>query len=114
MKGLTQAETPTHISPITDMIIQAAQKREAEHVIRHGKARWADIVRTKVLKFSKQSASNAFRVASAEHMQQVDCFDGAAIRGGEPRTVEEDQASKADLVTVSPTVDGRLRDVART
>jgi 5'-nucleotidase len=48
-------------------------------------------------------------------MSEVDCFDGAKQRAGEPQD-EGDTSGKPsdeDLLVVHPWVDGRLRDVAQ-
>jgi 5'-nucleotidase len=72
-------------------------------------------------------------VAEREHMSEVDCFDGAEMRGrsaghgkgnGNGKKVGQDKDEKndprkvskereGDLLTINPEVDGRFRDVGR-
>lgn len=59
-------------------------------------------------------------VASREHMTDVDCFDGAQARTGlealsknSESNEEIDGEKDADLITVHPAIDSRLKDVGR-
>ncbi|KII88925.1 hypothetical protein PLICRDRAFT_175177 [Plicaturopsis crispa FD-325 SS-3] len=53
-------------------------------------------------------------VSAQEHMSDVDCFDGAQARSGQAGEAKEDtELSEEDLITVHPSVDGRLKDEGR-
>jgi len=113
MTPLSADETPAHLSPHTGDIIAEERRWHAEGVELHGKAKWADIVRRKVLKTSKRQAWSSYHVASNEHMSHVDCVDGTLLRGGRARREEEEKRMLSQLVLVHPHIDGRLQDVGR-
>jgi 5'-nucleotidase len=113
MKLLSVEEAPSHISERTSNIIAEEQRRDAEGAKLHGKAKWAEVVRQKVLKTSKRQACNSYHVASNEHMSNVDCVDGEKLRRGQEQQGEEENEMVSQLVMVSPRIDGRLHDVAR-
>jgi hypothetical protein len=48
-------------------------------------------------------------------MSEVDCFDGAKQRVGEPQDESDvvENTSEEDLLVVHPLVDGRLKDEAQ-
>lgn len=79
----------------------------------HGKEKWAEVVRQKVIKSSKRQACDSFHVAANEHMSNVDCVDGQKFRGGQGRQEDEEERLRRNLVVVSPHIDGRLKDVGR-
>ncbi|KAG8826388.1 hypothetical protein FRC17_008269 [Serendipita sp. 399] len=121
MKSLATEDTPVHLSEQTSKIIESERQRHKNGTSKHGKSRWADIVREKLMKPGTNSySSNSYRIASKEHMSAVDCVDGARIRQG-----SSDQASQEgsdsqvkdniqkELVVVSPRIDSRLKDVSK-
>ena len=112
MKLLPVEEVPSHLSARTSNIIAEEQRRDAEGAKLHGKAKWAEVVRQKVIKTSKRQACNSYHVASNEHMSNVDCVDGETLRKGQVRQGEEENEMISQLVMVSPHIDGRLQDVA--
>lgn len=113
MKYLTAECTPHHLSERTNQIIVSAQRKQANGEARHGKSRWAEIVREKIIQHSASQGRNFFTVAGAEHMSTVDCIDGGKFRGEQGRHASIDEQMRNDIVTVSPRIDGRLKDVAR-
>lgn len=126
MKGLTAEQTPSCLSAQSSQLIATEQKKHTDGTAKHGKARWTQIVRKKVIKTSARDASNRYRIAGAEHMSGIDCVDGAKIRSaGNPSNKDNSQdmssslsppwtsVLESDLVVVSPRIDGRLKDVAR-
>jgi 5'-nucleotidase len=113
MKLLPAEEAPSHLSERTSNIIAEEQRRDAEGAKLHGKSRWAEIVRQKVLKTSKRQARNSYHVASNEHMSNVDCVDGEKLRRGQARQGDEENEMISQLVMVSPHIDGRLQNIAR-
>lgn len=52
-------------------------------------------------------------VTAIEDMSDVDCFDGEQARSGKTTAIRREDGTDEDLITVSPVVDGRLRDVSR-
>jgi hypothetical protein len=50
-------------------------------------------------------------------MSDVDCFDGSAVRSGKKQSTLDLQkikeAYEEDLLTISPEIDGRLKDEGR-
>jgi 5'-nucleotidase len=113
MKLLPVGEAPSHLSERTSNIIAEEQRRDAEGAKLHGKSKWAEIVRQKVLKPSKRQACNSYHVASNEHMSNVDCVDGEKLRKGQGRQGDEENEKTSQLVVVSPHIDGRLQDIGR-
>jgi hypothetical protein len=113
MMSLSPEETPSHLSAHTGVIIAEEQRREADGAKLHGKSKWAQVVRQKVLKTSKRQACNSYHVANSEHMSNVDCVDGEKLRRGQGRQKDEENKIMSQLVMVSPRIDGRLQDVAR-
>ena len=80
------------------------------------------------LRWSRGHYRDNMRVSGREHMSDVDCFDGARMRKGEfdeevtkglGNTNAKDHESvelsgaEEDLLTISPVVDGRLKDEGR-
>lgn len=117
LKKLGAEETPKLRSPESSIIISSEQKKHMDATTLHGKQRWAEIVRKKVIKPGSKHTRQSFKIAGSEHMSAVDCIDGAALRGGlkgdKSRTEEEEAKLKTDLVVVSLVADGRFEDVAR-
>ncbi|KZV84073.1 Metallo-dependent phosphatase [Exidia glandulosa HHB12029] len=77
-------------------------------IIRNARDRWRNAA-AKVLRAQRNHVQDAFHVANREHMSNVDCYDGQAARSG---TAHREQKG-ADLITIHPVVDGRMKDVAR-
>ncbi|KAF8906004.1 Metallo-dependent phosphatase-like protein [Gymnopilus junonius] len=55
---------------------------------------------------------NHFKICETEHMSTVDPFDGNSARKGHECLQKAEEEDK-DLPTVSPEIDGRLKDIAR-
>ncbi|KAG2020525.1 flagellar associated protein [Coprinopsis cinerea AmutBmut pab1-1] len=51
-------------------------------------------------------------VPAVQHMSSVDAFDGSGARKGEPCPYAEKETTQ-DLLVISPEIDGRLKDEAR-
>jgi 5'-nucleotidase len=113
MKSLEADKAPAYLSKQTSKIISREQKKHVNGSEKHGSARWAEIVRRKVIKPSKRSAINSYHVAGNEHMSGVDCVDGAKFRGGKDREKEAEERLREDMIVCSPRIDGRLKDVGR-
>ncbi|PVF93825.1 Metallo-dependent phosphatase [Serendipita vermifera] len=113
MKSLEVDKAPSYLSKQTSQIIASEQKKHANGSQKHGSARWAEIVRKKVIKPSKRSAVNSYHVALNEHMSGVDCVDGARFRGAIDREKEAEEKLREDMIVCSPRIDGRLKDVGR-
>ncbi|KAF8582061.1 Metallo-dependent phosphatase [Ramaria rubella] len=58
---------------------------------------------------------DAHKVAGCEHMQEVDCFDGDAVRCGieSQGATGNDTKGERALFEIRPEVDGRLKDIGR-
>ena len=61
-----------------------------------------------------------FMLANREHMSEIDCFDGHSTRHNGPAGVKSLHAcegktsiEREDLFTITPLVDGRLKDIGR-
>jgi len=52
-------------------------------------------------------------ICNVESMSGVDPFDGEKIRGGQRTTEKQENNEVDDLLTISPEVDGRLKDEGR-
>ena len=59
---------------------------------------------------SKRHYQDHLGVTCREHMSEVDCFNGERARAGRSGT---GPTAHGDLITISPTIDGRLKDEAR-
>jgi hypothetical protein len=112
METLAPEETPQHISARSSQIIDSNRTKQAKGEAKHGKARWAEIVREKFMKHSRSQARDYFAVAGSEHMSTVDSVDGAMFRG-EGSGASIDTIIKSGMVTMSPHIDGRLKDIGR-
>ncbi|KAG8830103.1 hypothetical protein FRC17_005394 [Serendipita sp. 399] len=121
MKSLATEDTPVHLSEQTSKIIESERQRHKNGTSKHGKSRWAEIVREKLMKPGANSySSNSYRIASKEHMSAIDCVDGARIRQGssvqasqEGSDSQEQDNIQRELVVVSPRIDNRLKDVSK-
>lgn len=61
---------------------------------------------------SRAHYQDQLNVSTTEHMSSVDPYDGKGIRSGTESEKKDDEADD-DLLTVSPEVDGRLKDEGR-
>jgi 5'-nucleotidase len=84
------------------------------------KQRWLKAAEM-VVNFERQRApsghsideiGDALRIAQQEHMTDIDRFDGAGARCGNPSGLVPSKG-EVELVVVKPIVDGRLKDVGR-
>jgi len=80
-------------------------KQEAIH------AEWKVTTRKAHRRSSKAHYQNTIDLTAKEHMSSVDCFDGKEARSG--TVADEIELADEDLVTVSPVVDGRMKDEGR-
>jgi 5'-nucleotidase len=103
----------------TQRILSRERERRAQHRPHDALAQWR-LDAAKALHTSRQRAhyKDHIGVAEREHMSAYDCFDGASVRGGRNPTVPagagaKGDAAEADLLTIHPEVDGRLRDASR-
>ncbi|KAG8686556.1 hypothetical protein FRC09_014053 [Ceratobasidium sp. 395] len=103
-----QASTPKFLSSATPSTLSKAKKR------------WLKATEM-IVNFERQRAptghtiteiGDALRIAQQEHMTDIDKYDGALARCGNP---SDSIASKGkiDLVVVKPIIDGRLKDLGR-
>jgi hypothetical protein len=113
METLPPEETPQHISARSSQIIDASRSKQVNGEAKHGKEKWAEILREKSMKPSRSQLRDYFAVAGSEHMSHVDSVDGAMFRGERSRQESTDIVIKNDMVTMSPRTDGRLKDIGR-
>ena len=102
-------------------IISRERGRQAKHRSSLPAIHWR-LAASKILHKTRAGVHYAdhIGVTEREHMSDVDCFDGASMRGAGPKT-ESGQAKEAveaneaesDLLTIHPEVDGRLKDEGR-
>jgi 5'-nucleotidase len=90
---------------------KARQEMSHKHVVSGSKAaqRWKNAA-DRVRSTSHGHYRDQLRVSGWEHMSEVDCFDGGKARTGKSGAVA---LADDDLITVSPVVDSRLKDLAR-
>jgi len=62
---------------------------------------------------SKAHYEDQINVCTREHVSCVDPYDGQSIRRGQTSKDKEDSKTGEDLLVVSPSVDGRLRNEAQ-
>jgi 5'-nucleotidase len=109
---------PGHLDTDTHRILHRERGRQAEHA--HAPVEPAThwrLAASRALHGTRAPAHyrDHIGVTEREHMSAVDCFDGAAARGGAPQPAsgEEGTDEGHDLLTIHPEVDGRLEDVGR-
>lgn len=108
-------ESQVHLHEETHKVIQNERTRLAKATPHLSSAaeRWQKLALS--WSRSRRRFREHIHITSKEHMSEVDCFDGAKQRAGEPQD-EGDTSGKPsdeDLLVVHPWVDGRLRDVAQ-
>ena len=116
----------TFMQSDTEMIIQRERKR-SQRLQNPGKMHWklATSLAIKSIR-SKRHYQDNLSVPQVEHMSEVDCFDGEAIRrkwGASPAEDAEKEKDRGetnshvgddgDLLHIHPLLDGRFKDVGR-
>lgn len=109
------------LSSDTLRIISRERGRQAKHRPSLAAMHWR-LAASKVLHKTRAGVHYAdhIGVTEREHMSDVDCFDGASMRGAGSKSesrqtkgaAEADEA-ESDLLTIHPEVDGRLKDEGR-
>lgn len=114
----TQETKKQVLHPDTTRILARERERLERHAPDASAAarRLWRVAASRVLHQSRAGAhyGDHISVSSREHMSDVDCFDGARIRGQSTNGKEEGhKTSDEDLLSISPEIDGRLKDEGR-
>jgi 5'-nucleotidase len=114
----TQATKKQMLHPDTTRILAREQERLERHAPDAGAVarRLWRVAASRALHQSRAGAhyGDHISVSSREHMSDVDCFDGARIRGQSANDKKKEHTtSDEDLLSISPEVDGRLKDEGR-
>ncbi|KAH9952203.1 Metallo-dependent phosphatase [Amylocystis lapponica] len=123
MSRLSSHTAVQHLHPDTADLVSREKARQERHAGAHhhhrlhlpGKiaGKWRHAANL-ALRWSRAHYKDHINVTEREHMSEVDCFDGKGARGGETSKGQSNKkASKDDLVTIHPIVDGRLKDEGR-
>ncbi|KAI0048198.1 Metallo-dependent phosphatase [Auriscalpium vulgare] len=105
-----------HLHQETHRIVNHARAHQTQlsaHAHSRATERWHHAVRWAR---SKRHYQDHINVSAKEHMSDVDCFDGARQRAGQPQPARDEETDKGPndhLITVHPIRDGRLHDEAR-
>jgi len=108
-------ESQVHLHEETHKVIQNERTRlvKATSHLSNAAEHWQKLA----LRWSqsRRRFSEHIHITSKEHMSEVDCFDGAKQRAGEPQGESDTlgKPSDEDLLVVHPCVDGRVRDEAQ-
>lgn len=108
--------SPTSLlNPRSPRIISLERGRQEEHRPSQAARHWR-LVASKVLHKTRAGKhyTDHIGITEREHMSNVDCFDGATMRGqSKEEEKTEDSEEESDLLTISPAVDDRLKDEGR-
>lgn len=117
---MAKPETPTiqHLHSDTDHVLKSARernKRLSKGASERARERWHNTIEhVKSIVHSPAHYRAPLQVATREHMSSLDCCDGARIRSGKAdEENSDDPISEDDLLEISPTIDGRLKDIGR-
>lgn len=108
-----EPEEPENLSEPTSIAFKEALK---EHTRRDENAaeRWKLAIELVIHRARSQNHyQKNLRVSATEHMSSVDAFDGSATRKGQESPVVHHKEANMDLLVISPSVDGRLKNVGR-
>jgi len=111
-------ESQDHLHGETHRIVQKERSRQERQSSRRSAAveRWRRAASSALLNSrSGRHFRDRIQITAKEHMSEVDCFNGAKQRAGEPQDGSDalGNPSDEDLLVVNPMVDGRLRDEAQ-
>jgi 5'-nucleotidase len=116
MARLTDEYTNYLQTTTLDAVSRERAQRERAGVTSQATQHWQHAVNSIIHRNrSKVHYQDQLNVASTEHMSSVDCFDGESARAGKGTESGGNEIPNVaeDLITVSPVVDGRLKDIGR-
>ncbi|KAJ7470346.1 Metallo-dependent phosphatase-like protein [Mycena latifolia] len=107
------ASDVAHLHSTTKSAI-VQEKARQQRLPRHGSiaSQWKHTAHA-ALRQSKKHYQDHIKVCALESMSSVDPFDGEKIRSGQNSTYERVDFKDLDLLSISPEVDGRLKDEGR-
>lgn len=106
------------LSRESERLLKSARERAdriSHEASQRARERWhATIEHVRAIIHSPLQYRTPLTLASREHMNGVDCLDGERVRKGEGQGSDIEEAKDdIDLLEICPTIDGRLKDVAR-
>lgn len=113
---ITKHPSSEDLNAYTKAAIKREQQRKTDSATHEGHAaeiahRWKTAAKLAV-KQRRKHVQDHIKISLTEHMSGVDVYDGAKSRLGK-KADEDIEIPEEDLLVVHLSVDGRLRDVAR-
>ncbi|KAJ7090221.1 Metallo-dependent phosphatase-like protein [Mycena belliarum] len=115
MSRLTASDAANlHLTTKSAIAREKARQHHAQRLPRHEAiaSQWRHAAHI-ALQHSKKHYQEHLNICTLESMSSVDPFDGEKIRNGQSSEGQRDKYQESDLLSISPVVDGRLKDEAR-